>query len=91
MNMTEQEFLADRFGKPVGIWLLTGIRLVGVLIGEDAAADVVFLRPLGGGTSEIQMISKLAISTISSIPASDVRKSATELHGTLSAAHRGRS
>lgn len=81
-QLTEESFLADLIGSHVAIYLVTGIRLLGVLSAQDDEA--VFLRPHGARTSEVQMIYKLAISTIASAPSSDARSSIDDFGGTLS-------
>lgn len=65
-RITEDAFLEERIGQAVAIYLINGIRLVGVL--DDHDCHVVFLRPQGGRTHELQMISKEAISTVASAP-----------------------
>lgn len=62
---TEEQFLNDRIGTFVSVYLITGIRLTGTLQGHDS--DAVFLRPHGGQPFDDQMIFKLAISTIASV------------------------
>jgi len=81
-RITEASFLEDRIGGSVAIYLINGIKLLGVLADHDL--DVVFLRPQDESDRGMQMISKTAISTIVSVPAGVPRLSTNPLDGILS-------
>lgn len=61
-KITEGSFLNERVKKQVSIWLISGICLRGTLVGHDDEA--VFLLPYQGRDRDIQMIYKVAVSTI---------------------------
>ena len=66
IRMTEDSFLEQRIGDAVAIYLINGIKLLGILQGHDT--EVVFLMPHDVDDFLSQMISKAAISTIVSTP-----------------------
>lgn len=63
---TEDDFLGQRIGKPVAIFLINGLRLLGVLKATDSRT--VLLKPLDPRDSETELIMKSAISTVVSMP-----------------------
>ena len=80
-KLTEDSFLDSRIQRAIQVYLISGIKLVGVLHGHHA--DVVFLLPRGGRADDVQMISKCAISTIS-LASPSTRPAATDdLESTL--------
>lgn len=81
IKITEESFLDERIGRSVAIYLINGIKLLGVLMDHDL--DVVFLRPHGENDGGIQMLSKTAISTVVSVPAEVPRFSTDPLDGIL--------
>lgn len=81
-ELTEDSFLRDRTSQCVHIYLLSGIKLIGLLEGHHS--DVVFLRQQGARSNDVQMISKCAISTIVLAPSNDDQSpTANDLEGVL--------
>ncbi len=81
-KITETSFLDERIGQPITIYLVNGIKLIGVLTDHDL--DVLFLTPHTSHDNGMQMISKTAISTVVSEPIRDITLSTPVLEGILS-------
>lgn len=87
-QLTEDSFFDSRIQRAIQVYLINGIKLVGVLQGHHA--DVVFLLPHGARAEDMQMISKCAISTIASGSSNIVQSPADDLEDVLSRARRNR-